>query len=938
MDAELAGTATALSPWPVDAGATTETGATTGGGAGESEPATVLEAFTAAVRRQPAQPALVAAGATLSYGELDERAQAIATGLTADGVGPGDVVALCLPRSVDTVAGLLGAWRAGAVVMPIDTTLPEARVAAMFTAAAPAVVLHADESDAGDPTLTSAQLARAAAEQAELGLQRLHGMGSLLAASSAPRRPAAVQDFLLARAKLRDPAYLIFTSGTTGVPKGVQVPHRALGHLLVSHRATLMPPVQLQPKRLAHTTGVGFDAAMDPILWLADGHEVHLIDDTTRRDPQALVAYFREHRITAWETTPSYVTALTAHADLGEHLDASSPEDPFVLLLGGEPVDPDLWDWLRERSATTSWNLYGPTEVGVDSLIADLAGDRLPELGAPTCGSIAYVLDDRLRPVPDGSVGELWLAGAQLADGYRGRSAETASRFVADPFSTTGARMYRTGDLVVVEAGRDGTRPRIRSLGRADSQVKIRGYRVEPAEVESLLRGMPEVSQAVVRPRALERGTELVAWVTLDSGPDAETEPKAEAGAAPTADLEAELMRRLRAALPGYMVPAAISRLDAIPLTPNGKVDDRALPMPEASGADRTGRAPQNPAEQAVATAFSDVLGAAEVTAEDSFFDLGGHSFLAQPVISAINTALGSDLPVQAIFQAPTVEGLAALAQSGEADVAESLRAVLPLRRNGTGAPLFAVHPGSGLSWSFSSLVTHLDTLRPILGLQMPGIAADEPTPVEPATMHELISQYVEVILSEQPKGPFHLVGWSFGGRLAHAIAAALQERGHEVGTLAVLDAYPAADSTAGITDDQSLWRAFLGAQGVQAPADDRLSAGRARALLSEAGSPLASVPEETMRRSATRFRTIGGLFDRSPVPVYRGDLHLVEATLDVPADRPAPSAWAPHVSGEVIVERAELPHERMLEPAGVRALAAVLPARLTGSDVTDGL
>ncbi|EXF25517.1 thioester reductase [Nesterenkonia sp. AN1] len=919
MDAELAGAATALTPWPAEAGAEGR------------EPATVLEAFADAVRRQPAQPALVATGATLSFSELDERAQAIAAGLAAHGVGPGDVVALCLPRSADTVAGLLGSWRAGAVVMPIDTTLPEARVAAMFAAAAPAVVLHADEEDAGDPTRTSAQLARAAAEQADLGLKPLHGMGSILAASSALGSPTAVQGCLPAPVKLREPAYLIFTSGTTGVPKGVQVPHRALGHLLVSHRATLMPQAQLQPKRLAHTSGVGFDAAMDPVLWLVAGHEVHLVDDTTRRDPQALVAYFQDHRITAWETTPSYVTALTAHADLAEHLDAGSPEDPFVLLLGGEPVDPDLWDWLRERSAATSWNLYGPTEVGVDSLIADLTGDPLPELGAPTCGSIAYVLDERLRPVSDGSVGELWLAGAQLADGYRGRSAETAGRFVADPFSTTGARMYRTGDLVVVEGGREGMRPRIRSLGRADSQVKIRGYRVEPAEVESVLREMSEVSQAVVRPRALERGTELLAWVTLDSGPDAE------ADAAPTSELQAELMGRLRAALPGYMVPAAISCLEAIPLTPNGKVDDRALPMPEASGADRTGRAPQNPAEQAVATAFSDVLGTAEVTAEDSFFDLGGHSFLAQPVISAINSALGSDLPVQAIFQAPTVEGLAALVQSGEADVAESLRAVLPLRRNGTGSPLFAVHPGSGLSWSFSSLVTHLDTRRPILGLQMPGIAADEPTPAEPATMHELISQYLEVILSEQPEGPFHLVGWSFGGRLAHAIAAALQERGHEVGTLAVLDAYPAAESTAGITDDQSLWRAFLSAQGVQAPADDRLSAGRARALLGEAGSPLASVPEETMRRSATRFRTIGGLFDRSPVPVYRGDLHLVEATVDVPADRPAPSAWAPHVAGKVIVERADLPHARMLEPAGVRALAAVLPAQLTGSDVAGG-
>ncbi|GGE59806.1 non-ribosomal peptide synthetase [Nesterenkonia cremea] len=914
LDAELAGTASDLTPWPAASQP-------------EDRPATVLQSLAESVRRAPDATALVAAGASLSFRELETRTRTIAAGLAAHGVQPGDVVALCLPRSLDTVAALLGSWRAGAVAMPVDTTLPESRVAAMLTAAAPRLVLHGEEAAATGPLKSSSELARDAADQADLNGAELLGVASLFSPDAPVGDPAPGQDPRPDPARPEDAAYLVFTSGTTGTPKGVQVPHRALDHLLASHRATLMPAAQEQPKRLAHTTGVGFDAAMDPILWLAAGHQVHLIEDTTRRDPQALVGYFQEHRITAWETTPSYVSALTAHAGLGDRLDASSPEDPFVLLLGGEPVDPDLWGWLRERSTTTSWNLYGPTEVGVDSLIAQVSDDVRPDLGFPTTATAAYVLDERLRPVPDGSVGELWLAGAQLADGYRGRSAETASRFVADPFSAVGGRMYRTGDLVVVESGPEEQRPRVRSLGRADTQVKIRGYRVEPAEVESVLRGMSEISQAVVRPRALERGTELLAWVTLDAVGTLDASPTS-APQPEQSELPSALMPRLRSVLPGYMVPAAVSLLGEIPLTPNGKVDDRALPTPESSTAGLEGRAPRTPAEQAVADAFSEVLGAAEVTAEDSFFDLGGHSFLAQPVISAINTALSADLPVQAIFQAPTVQGLAALVESGAADVAESLRAVLPLRREGTGNPLFAVHPGSGLSWSFSSLVTHLDTARPILGLQMPGIAPDEPVPTEPATMQELIVQYVDVILSEQPEGPFHLVGWSFGGRLAHAIAAALQERGHEVGTLAVLDAYPVEESMAGITDEQSLWRAFLGAQGVPAPAQGRLSAGRARSLLREAGSPLASVPEETMRRSATRFRTIGTLFDRSPIPVYRGDLHLVQATTDVPADRPGPSAWTPHVTGEIIVEQAELPHERIVEPAGVHALAAVLPER----------
>lgn len=907
MDADLAGAASWLAPWPASTGE-------------ESADASVMDAFAHTVLHRRGQPALVVNGETLNFGELDQRVQKITQGLMARGVEPGDVVALCLPRSIDTVAGLLASWGAGALPMPIDTTLPEARVTAMLGAATPHLVLHG-ETEAGVETaqLFSAELAHSAASGAGIGTERLSTLSRLI------EGPATTPMETFKRSlRPEDAAYLIFTSGTTGAPKGVQVAHRALSHLLMSHRATLMPQAWKQPKRLAHTTGVGFDAAMDPILWLVEGHEVHLIDDSTRRDPESLVKYFRDHRITAWETTPSYVSALTAHSDVGAYLDTSSHDDPFVLLLGGEPVGADLWSWLRHRRTTQSWNLYGPTEAGVDSLVGEVVRDHLPELGAPTSHTAAYVLDERLRPVPDGSVGELWLAGAQLADGYLGRSAETASRFIADPFSSGGGRMYRTGDLVVVEAAEDGQRPRVRSLGRADTQVKIRGYRVEPAEVESLLRGMPEIAQAVVRPRTTERGTELLGWVTPATGPTS-------AAAQPS---ETELMRRLRVSLPGYMVPAAISSINEIPLTPNGKVDERALPEPQSlAAAGLSGRPPRTRAEETVAEAFSSVLGIPKVTAEDSFFDLGGHSFVAQPVIAAINTALGSDLPVQAIFQAPSVRNLAALAESGEAEVAESLRAVLPLRREGAGSPIFAVHPGSGLSWAFSSLATHLDTSRPVLGLQMHGIAADEPAQQEPVTMSALIDQYVETILAEQPQGPYHLVGWSFGGRLAHSIAAALQDRDHEVATLAVLDAYPAQQSMAGITDQQSLWRAFLGAHGVDVPADRRLSARRARTLLHESGSPLAAVPEETMRRSALRFRTIGELFDSAAPPLFRGDMHLVESTEDVPVDRPAPSAWEPYVTGAVHVEQAPLPHERMLEPAGVRALAALLPAELDGKE-----
>lgn len=905
-DVDLADAASRLQAWPAEAPA-----------GGRSS---LLETLSESVRRHRRRPAVVSHGRTLDFDELDRRARMIAGGLAARGISRRDVVALCLPRSTDTVAALLGVWKAGAVALPVDVTLPEARVTSMLDTAEADLVVHEgdDEAEAGRG---AARLVRSAAGTLSLGEDRIATIQELTQ-SDGPAAPGLGDR----RPRPEDPAYMVFTSGTTGTPKGVQVPHRALEHLLASHRATVMPSAVEGRRRLAHTTGVGFDAAMDPVLWLVAGHEIHVVDEETRRNPEELVRYFREHRITAWETTPSYVSAAAAHADLEACLDGSDERLPFVLLLGGEAIDPGLWNWLRERRSTRSWNLYGPTEVGVDTLVADVAREPAPELGAPTASTTAYVLDERLRPVPDGTVGELWLAGEQLADGYVRRAAETALAFVANPFSD-GGRMYRTGDLAVVEPGSDGRGPRIRSRGRADSQVKIRGHRLEPTEVEALLRTMQDVEQAVVRARRSDRGVELVAWTTRpEPGGDDSDDGR-----------DQDLMGRLRATLPEYMVPAALCEVEEIPLTSNGKVDERALPEPRPASPGRGGRPPSTPMQMLVARAFADVLGAGDVMADDTFFELGGHSFLAQPTIAAINRTAGVDLPVQAIFQAPSVEGLAALTEAGEAQTEESLRPVLRLRARGTGSPLFAVHPGSGLSWSFSSLVTHLGTRRPVLGLQMHGLAPDVPEAQRPESLRSLVDEYVATVRAEQPEGPYHLVGWSFGGRLAHAIAAELQRGGSEVRTLAVLDAYPTHRSMAGVSDEQSLWQMFLETNGVEAPHHGELSARRVHELLQDAGSPLGAVPVETIRRAARRAATIGSLLDSTPAPTFSGDLHLVEATRDVPSERPSADAWASHVTGRVHVEKVDLPHERMLDPAGVRALETALAAATDAGRKPDG-
>ena len=922
--APLTGAGTTLHPWTT---------------AHETEP--MLEVFAGTVRHRPRSTALVDGTESIDYARLEKRVEDLAAGLRARDVRPGDPVALCLPRSVDTVAALLAVWRAGAVAVPVDATLPTARVAAMIADAGTRLVLHgprtgpapggstADGSTAGvsTPEGSTADVASQAAAQAGLDPDRLVGTDELVA--DAPAGPDASAGHgapgSVGAPAPEDPAYVVFTSGTTGRPKGVQVPHGALAHLLASHRATVMAGEREEPARMAHTTGVGFDAAMDPVLWAVAGHEVHVVGEETRRDPEALVAYFRAHRISAWETTPSYVSALVSTTDLAGYLDDPGTPD-VTLLLGGEPVDPELWSWLQRRHTTRSWNLYGPTEAGVDSLVANVAEDPAPELGAPTAGMHAYVLDARLQPVPVGSRGELWLAGPQVAHGYRGRPGETAARFVPDPFAADGSRMYRTGDVVVARAAtgteRAPERLRVRMLGRADGQVKIRGYRVEPAEVESLIRSTGAAAQAVVRARDTGQGTTLVAWVVPPSG----TGDAADGH-------EAAVVSVLQARLPAYMVPTAVSVISRIPLTANGKVDEAALPEPTARRG--AGRAPRGEAERAVASAFAEVLGVDEVSADDSFFDLGGHSFLAQPAIAAVNAALGTSLPVRSIFQAPTVAALALQSAEEAQDppaVAESLRPSLTLRAEAEGDPLFMVHPGSGLAWAYSALAARLDTGRPLVGLQMGGIAPDAAEEAEPDSLDELVAGYLATIRRIQPEGPYHLAGWSLGGRLAHAIAVALQADGHEVRLLAVLDAYPTGHSMAGVETEQDLWRGFLAANAVVPETGHPLSAASVRDLLQRAGSPLGDVPEVSIGRIVRRFRRIGGLLDDAAVPRFRGDMLLVEATRDVPAGRPGPEAWRPHLTGRLRHHRVPAAHDHLLSsPDSLDLISGALDESLSG-------
>ncbi|MEV6929729.1 amino acid adenylation domain-containing protein [Dactylosporangium sp. NPDC051485] len=534
---------------------------------------TIVDRFLATVARTPDAVAL----APWTFAELSSRVDRLARSLVAHGAGPEKVVAVLLPRSPEAVVAWLAVLRAGAIYLPIDVDYPQDRIDFILADARPAVVVTP-------------------------GFPLLDGV-----------LPAAISP--------RSGAYLIYTSGSTGRPKGVLVEHASLLNLFEHHRLQLMG--DRREVRVALSAAMVFDTSWEGVLWLVAGHELHVLDDETRRDPSLFVSYVDEHRIDFLDVTPSLAGPLLAAGllDEGRHR-------PAMVALGGEAADAQVWSALGSRGV----NLYGPTECTVDTLMAWVGEHSRPSVGRPIGNTRAYVLDGWLRPV---EMGELYLSGAQLGRGYLDRPGLTASRFVADPF-VAGGRMYRTGDLVRV--GADGG---LEFVGRVDDQVKIRGFRVEPGEVAAVLAEHPDVAQAVV----VAVDGRFVAYVVGDVG---------------------GLREWARVRLPEYLVPAAVVALDRMPLTVAGKVDRRALPAPDFAALAGDGGAPRTATEEILCGLFGEVLGVAVVGTGDDFFALGGHSLTATALAARVRAVFGAALPVRAVFDAPSVALLAARLDRGD--------------------------------------------------------------------------------------------------------------------------------------------------------------------------------------------------------------------------------------------------------------------------------
>ncbi|NEB36911.1 non-ribosomal peptide synthetase [Streptomyces sp. SID14515] len=577
-------------------------------------PATLVELFEERVARAPEAPALIWAGRTISYGELNARANRVAHHLIAAGAGPEDLVALVLPRSADMVTAMLGVLKSGAAYMPIDPAAPAARTAATLENAAPVAVFTVE---------------------------------SVAALVDTPGKESNPADADRVRPLTRrHAAYAVHTSGSTGLPKGVLVEH----HAVVSFFHALTRRYEVtDADTLLHFAAPTFDVhAQDVYCSLLSGAALVVASDEERRDPEVLTELMRSTGVTVAEFPPAMLPLLDPERLPGLRL----------VSVGGEAYAGSLVpQWTA--GGRTFFNGYGPAESTVAVTVMDCVDvhDRTP-IGRPIENVQVYVLDARLQPVPPGVTGELYLAGAQLARGYLGRPGLTAERFVADPFGPPGSRMYRTGDLA--RWRRDAM---LEFHGRTDDQVKIRGFRIELGDIEAALSAHPAVDQARVLPVDIPSvGRQLIAFVVPEAG-------------APAPD-EAQLRGCAEAALPDYMVPSAYRVLDALPLTTNGKVDKRALLALGVRPTRLAYAAPATDTERGVAEIWAELLGLARVGRQESFFALGGHSLLAIQALTRIRARFGVPLTVQEFFQAPTVAGLAAVVDTaGTPDAAAAAAA-----------------------------------------------------------------------------------------------------------------------------------------------------------------------------------------------------------------------------------------------------------------------
>ncbi len=841
--------------------------------------------FLEVAKRNPEAVALTAGDEVWTYRQLARRSKQLANVLIERGVGPGSIVAVCLPRDPDLVASLLAIWLAGGAYVPVDPNFPPERIDIILEDADPTILLTTE--GLGQRLRSTAQTLLLDREAEAI-------------ASASARKPKN-------RTTGDDLAYIIFTSGSTGRPKGVQIHHRGFTNFLDGMRAE--PGFSAEDCVMGIST-ISFDiAGLELFLPLTTGGSVDLVPHEVVLEPRALAKRIDQVGATVLQATPASYRMLIDSGWKGN--------SRLRMLCGAEPLRRPMADELLARGAEL-WNLYGPTETTVWTTISRVHSDREIDIGQAIQNTTTYVVDARGQLQPPGVAGELWIGGEGVGFGYKDKEELTAEKFVPDPFSDApGATAYRTGDLVRMD--RSGV---LHFIGRLDYQVKVRGFRIELGEIESVLVNQEGVAQAVVLARPDIHGeNELVAYLVGD-------------GALPSI---AEIRARLVEILPGYMVPAHFVELDVFPLTPTGKIDRKSLPDPREVGAPSLDtsdtlaaeQTPRSPAEEILQQIWQEVLGIRKPGIHENYYELGGNSLGAVRIVDAAHSA-GIEISPLQFFQTPTIAGLAEASSTRTLEGVDSSLVVLreALDENSE-PPLFLVHSAPGDVVGYAQLLRSLEPGRAVYGFQSPGLK--DPTLVS-RSIRDMASHYVQVMKAVLPKGPYHLAGWCFGGNVALEMAQILRQNGDHLGVVALLEAFPRIDQDARSIGRRALLTARMGTEGVRLLRQSIEAKLRNRTVVEQEAEDVYDLSLESgpfKHRRAVYDANIRAMRAHRTSP-FDGRVLLIKSTHSRGGIRDPDYGWRRFVS-DLRVHEVSAKHEELLAPPYATDLAATLAQALAG-------
>ena len=690
----------------------------------------------------PGKTAITFGEQKITYKTLNEQANQLAAILIKNNVKKGDNVAFAIDRSAEMLVTLLAIMKTGATYIPLDPQFPLNRINYMLEDSQ-AVVLLTSQKYKGQYQSNAAELIL---EDEWLMLKDYPVLDPEIRVSG------------------QDLVYILYTSGSTGMPKGVQIAHHNLVNFLYSMQK--QPGMNGDDKLLAVTT-ISFDiAGLELFLPLLTGAEVIIADSYSSKDGRTLMDIIRKEKVTMMQATP-----YTWRIMLESGWDKSTS---IKVICGGEALPIELAGRLLYCTSSL-WNVYGPTETTIWSTVKEVtAADKIISIGKPIDNTSVYILDKFLKPLAPGIAGEIYIGGEGVAKGYLNRPELTAEKFVNDPFAkASDAKMYNTGDL-----GKFLENGEIECLGRVDAQVKIRGYRIETGEIEFQLVKGSNIKEAVVIARADQQGVDkLVAFVVVDYDER-------------LSDQIAQIQswkESLRKSVPDYMVPDNFFIVQAMPLTPNGKIDKKALAKHAAPLTEEVNKyaAPETDTEKLVAGIWAEFLGIEKIGIYDNFFELGGHSLIAVQVMTRIEGETGIRLPLASLFVSSTIEKLSKLLEKGVKSI--TWDSLVPIKPGGSKMPMYMVH-GAGLNvLLFNTLAMNMSPDQPVYGLQAKGLNGIE----EPLNnIEDIAAHYIAAIRQQNPDGPYALAGYSFGGIIAWEMAKQLLQMGKEVKMLAMFDTY----------------------------------------------------------------------------------------------------------------------------------------------------